>query len=269
MTVARLWGSATWAVVRRDAQNFFSYRTLFVSQLFAAIFNVLIFYYVSRLLEVSAVGDSDSYFAFVVVGIAIMQVLMSTLGVGPTAVRQELVAGTFERFLVSPFGPVNGILSMLIFPLLTSVVLGTTSVLASATFFGLDLEPTAVFAPAVAVLASLAFLPFALLFASTVMAFKQAITGSQFIIAGMAIVGGLYFPVALLPGWAEWLSNVQPFTPAADVLRHLLVDTPLRESMALSLFKLAAFAAVLLPLSAWVLTRSVQFGKRRGTIIEY
>ena len=80
-----------------------------------------------------------------------------------------------------------------------------------------------------------------------VIAFKQVSSASQFIVTGVAIVGGLYFPIALLPDWIEWTSEVQPFTPATDLLRHLLVGTPLEHSAALDLFKLGAFALVLLP----------------------
>ena len=40
----------------------------------------------------------------------IVQILTISLGVMPVTVRQELVSGTIERFLVSAHGPVNGIL---------------------------------------------------------------------------------------------------------------------------------------------------------------
>ena len=69
----------------------------------------------------------------------------------------------------------------------------------------------------------------------------------QFIVAGIAIVGGLYFPIAVLPGWIRWASEVQPFTPATDLLRHLLVDTPLVHPAIVELLKLVGFTAVLLP----------------------
>jgi hypothetical protein len=36
----------------------------------------------------------------------------------PVTVRQELVSGTIERFLVSAHGPVNGILGTMLFPLI-------------------------------------------------------------------------------------------------------------------------------------------------------
>ena len=83
------------------------------------------------------------------------------------------------------------------------------------------------------------------------------------------IIAGLYFPVALLPDWVEWTSEVQPFTPSVDLLRNLIVGTPLADSAWLDLLKLVGFATVLLPASAWLLSRAVRAGQRRGTILEY
>lgn len=266
----RLWLSALGAVLERDAIVYISYRSRWISQVMAVSFNLVIFYYLSHLVRVDSFQESSAYFAFVVVGLFILQVLTSTLGQGPSAIRQELVAGTLERFIVSPFGAVSGALAMLVFPLISAMLLGTLTIAVATVFFGLPLHAaTAPLAIPVAMLGACAFMPFAILFSAMVMAFKQSMTGSQFIVAGMAIVGGLYFPVTLLPEWIQWAQHVQPFTPAADLLRHLLVETPLREAAWLSLLKLTCFAGVLFPVSIWVLGRAVHFGQRRGTIIEY
>jgi hypothetical protein len=62
---------------------------------------------------------------------------------------------------------------------------------------------------------------------------------------------------------------VQPFTPALDLLRHLLVRTGTLEPMWLEVAKLGGFAAVLMPASAMVLSLGVKISRRRGTIMEY
>ena len=50
------------------------------------------------------------------VSLAIVQILTLSLGLMPGNVRQELISGTIERFLVSAHGPVNGILGTMLFP---------------------------------------------------------------------------------------------------------------------------------------------------------
>jgi ABC-type multidrug transport system permease subunit len=76
-------------------------------------------------------------------------------------------------------------------------------------------------------------------------------------------------PVALLPDWIEWASNVQPFTPAVDLMRHVLLGLPMPEAAWLAVLKLVLFATVLLPVAVLALNRAVRIGTRRGTIIEY
>jgi ABC-2 type transport system permease protein len=115
----------------------------------------------------------------------------------------------------------------------------------------------------------LAFLPFGVLMAAAVIVLKQAMSAGSFLAAGIAVVAGLYFPVALLPGWIEWTSDVQPFTPAVDLLRHLIVGTALESSAWTELARVAAFALALLPPSVLVLAAAVRVARRRGTITEY
>jgi ABC-2 type transport system permease protein len=118
-------------------------------------------------------------------------------------------------------------------------------------------------------LALLAFLPLGLLFAALTLVVKQGSVGTNWVIALMALTGGVYFPTTVLPGWLQFAGKLQPFTPATNVLRHLLVDSPVAASFGASMLKLVAFAAVLLPVSVFVLAGAIRIGQRRGTIIEY
>jgi ABC-2 type transport system permease protein len=257
------------AVLRRDYVVYISYRSRLASQVLTSVFSLTLFYYVSRLVHVNGFATPGAYFGFVIVGIALISVLYSCFGVAET-VRQELIAGTFERLLLSPFGPICSVLAMAVFPLLVSFVLAGFTLLIGWVAFGLSLHwatvPLAI--PAMG-LALLAFLPFGLAFAALTVVMKQGNVGTSWVIALISIVGGLYFPITLLPGWIQTASEFQPFTPATELLRHLLVGTPQSESIGLIVAKITLFAAVLLPVSLWALSHSIRIGRRRGTIIEY
>lgn len=265
--------TASWnaflAVMRRDLHVYLSYRTRLVSQLLTSLFSLTLFYYVSRLVHVTGFGSHNAYFGFVVVGIALVGVMYSCFSI-PELVRQELIAGTFDRLLLSPFGAIRSVLAMTLFPMMLSFVLATFTLGLGCVIFGLRLHwSTVPLSVPVMFLALLAFLPFGVLFAALTVVVKQGNVGTAWVIAILSIVGGLYFPVSLLPGWLQTAAKLQPFTAATDVLRHLLVNSSLGGSPGASLLKLAAFAAVLLPASILVLVRAVRYGQRRGTIIEY
>jgi ABC-2 type transport system permease protein len=270
VSVAAAYTSAAFEIVRRDALVYFSYRGRLLSQVLSGFFTLALFYYISRLVTVESFGSPDAYFAFVAVGLVILRLLASTFTAASMGVRQELVAGTFERTVVSPFGPMGGVTSLLIFPFVLALVMGVVTLTLAALVFGVRLEwATLPLALPVGLLAGLAFAPFAVVVAAMALLFKQTVAVSGFLLTGLSIVAGFYFPVSLLPGWISWMSEVQPFTPAVELLRHLVVGTPLQDPAWLDLAMLAGFAAAMLPLSFWVLQKAIQAGRRRATIIEY
>jgi ABC-2 type transport system permease protein len=262
-------GRAFMAVMRRDLSIYLSYRTRLVSQVLTSLFSLTLFFYVSRLVHVSGFGSHSAYFGFVVVGISLIGVLYSSFSI-PEIVRQELVAGTFDRLLLSPFGAIRSVIAMSLFPMMFSFVLASLTLGLGCLVFGLHLHwSTVPLAVPVMLLVLLSFLPFGILFAALTVVVKQGSVGTTWVVALLSIVGGLYFPVSLLPGWVQTTSRLQPFTAATDLLRHLLVNTSIGESPQTSLLKLVGFAVVLLPGSILVLSRAIHFGQSRGTIIEY
>lgn len=262
--------SATMAVVRRDLQIALSYRVPFISSLLSAFFSLTLFYYLSRLVQVSAFESADAYYAFAVIGLIILQVLYSTLQSPPQTLRTELVAGTFERVAISPFGPVGSVMAMLVFPFVYALITGMVMIAFAGVVFGVEVEwATLPLAVPIAILAGMAFAPFGLALLGIVLVVKQAMAGTTWIVAFITLVSGIYFPTTLLPGWIEWISEAQPFTPAVDLLRNVMVGTPLRDPAWLDLLRLAGFSAVLLPLSAVIVDKAVRLSRQRGTLIEY
>ncbi len=266
----RLLAGGIAAVVRRDAAIYFSYRLRAVAQVALSLFTVTLFYYISRLVSVEQFPSPDDYFAYVVVGLVILHFLTATLALAPNNLRTEMVAGTFERFVVSPLGAAAGLLGITIFPTLAAFATGAVTLLFAVVFYGFPVGgPEVLLALPVAVLAAVSFLPFALLVASVVLISKQAGNIGNLVVIGLSLAGGVYYPPDLMPVWTRWLSEVQPFTPALELLRHLLIDTPTQGSPAVDALRLALFAAVMTPVSYGVLRAAVRTCRRRGTLTEY
>lgn len=258
------------AVVRRDAIIYFSYRGRAVTQVLVALLSLTLFYYVSRLVNVAEFPDPDAYFAYVTVGLAVLHALTAILGQLPTLVRSELVAGTFERLAVSPLGPAAGIAAMSGFPVLSALVTGVITIVLAHVVFGLDLAGwSCLLAVPGALLAVAALMPFALLVAAVVLLSKQAGNAGNLVVIALSLAGGVYFPPELLPGWIGWITDVQPFTPALELLRHLIVGTPTDPSPWIEALRLLLFALIATPIAYRVLTGAVGLCRRRGTLIEY
>lgn len=266
----RLYLAAATGVVRRDLQIAMSYRVPFATGLLSAFFSLTLFYYISRLVRVSSFESPDAYYAFAVIGLVILQLLNASLQIPPSNLRQELVAGTFERVVLSPFGPVGAVIATLVYPFVYALGISLAMLTFAGLVFGISIEwSTLPLAVPLAVLAAGSFAPFGLLLLSIVLVAKQAMAGTTWIVAMIALVSGLYFPVELLPGWVEWTSDVQPFSAAVELLRYVIVGTPLSDPAWLDLAKLTGFSAVMMPLAILALRRAILVSRRRGTLIEY
>jgi ABC-type polysaccharide/polyol phosphate export permease len=256
------------AILDRDFRMYMTFRSALGTQALSMVFTLALFYFVSRLVTVNRLGSADDYFAYVAVGLVIVSVLHSGLAVA-TTLQSELVAGTFERLLLSPFGPVLATMSMTLFPMARALLMAVWTLAIAAIVFGLELHwSTAPLALPLGLLCAVAFAAIALGIAAAVVAFKRA-PGIGFVLAGIALVSGVYFPVDMLPGWIEWVSEVQPFTPAVNLLRHVLVGLPMPGPAWEYLLKLAAFSLVTLPIAGWAIGRAVLYAQRRGTLLEY
>jgi ABC-type polysaccharide/polyol phosphate export permease len=128
---------------------------------------------------------------------------------------------------------------------------------------------TAALSIPVMILGTGVFTSFGMLMAALTLVFKRATSGLGLVLTLISLTSGLYFPVALLPGYLQWLSEVQPFTPAVDLLRNLLVGTPLSGTAAADLAKMIGFLAIMIPAGLLALRAGLRHAQRRGTIMEY
>lgn len=262
--------SGAFAMLQRDVRTFVSYRIRFVTLLLGQVFSLTLFYYLSRLVNFRGFDSPDEYYAYAVVGLVILQVLNSTLGTPPSQIRGELVAGTFERLFLSPLGPLVGCVTALLFPFVFALVMALMMLAFAALAFGLDIQwSTLPLAVPIGVLGSLAFMPFGIALLAVTIVVKQAASGTTWIIAGISLVSGLYFPTTLLPASIEWMAAVQPFTAAVELMRDVIVGYPMRDPAWLGLAKLVGFTTILLPPALLLLRFSIGRARASGTIIEY
>lgn len=258
------------AVIRRDAIVLSTYRTAFLTVFFAPAVTLVLFYYVSRLVRAGQFSDPDAYFAFVLVGTLTLQILIPLVTAPPTQVRQELVAGTFERLLISPLGATGGLAALMLFPSCVAMAMSIVMVLLGVVVFGLELDwSTAALALPVMLLSTVAFAPFGFLLSAVVLRYKHGAGLGRYLLAGITLTAGMYYPTSLLPDWIEWVSEVQPFAPSVQLMRHVLLGTAVQEDPWLLVLRLVGFAAGMLPLTVAVISVAAAASRKRGTMLEF
>jgi ABC-2 type transport system permease protein len=216
------------AFFRRDFLVAWSYKLSFFSDWLGLLIQVVIFSFVGKLVNPAKVptfgGLRATYMEFVAVGIALSSFMGIALGRMYAVVRQEQVQGTLESLLLTPtaFSTIqmgSVAYDMAYVPIRTTLFFAMTTLLFGAHFYWSGLLPT------FAILAGL--IPFVwglgILAASYTVTFKQG-TGVVALFTTVFTVGsGSYFPVSVLPSWAQGVVKLSPLTIALNGARGAML----------------------------------------------
>jgi ABC-2 type transport system permease protein len=259
------------AFVRRDFLVAWSYRMSFLSDLVNLAGQIVVFYFVGRLVDSSRLptfnGSSVTYLEFAAVGIALGVFIQFGLDRVSAAMRGEQLMGTLESVLMTPTAPGTIQLGSVAFdlvyiPLRTAVFLGGITLA-----FGLDFSAGGI-VPALLLL--IAFIPFVwglgVLTAALLLTFRR---GSGFIGLGAVILGllsGVYFPLDLLPGWLSGIAEDNPVALAIQGMRDALLGGAGLSDVASTFGLLLPFSALSLAIGLGAFRLAVRRERRRGTL---
>jgi ABC-2 type transport system permease protein len=261
------------AFLRRDWALARSYRLNFALQILNLVATLGIFFYLGRLVDNSSLrqdlGIESGYFSFAIVGIALLYIVQDVLSAFASRLRVDQSVGTFEAVIATPAPTWLVALGSASYEIMRSTLLSIAMILMAIVFF--DLRPTltaqslvAYFVAFPALVALFAALGVAL--AAFTVVFKQAAALSELITAGLALLGGVYFPVSVLPPVVESAANALPFTWGLEALRAgtFGTDVPFGK-VAL----LVGSSAVALPLALALFDAAVRRAKREGSLAQY
>ena len=199
--------------------------------------------------------DGIRYMDFIVPGLVMMSVIQNSYGNISSSFFGAKFGRHVEELLVSPMpnwvilwgyvagavlrGLLVGVIVLAIAMLFTTVriphpLVTVTSVLLGATIFSLAGFVNAVFAKK----------------------FDDVAIVPTFILTPLTYLGGVFYSVTLLPGWAQALTHANPIFYMVNAFRYGLLgtsDVPLWVAYGLML----AFVAALSALSLWLLRRGV------------
>ncbi len=253
-----------WAFVVRDWRIRSSYRFGSLITIGQIVFTLAMFFFISRLIDpqhpTGLAPYGGAYFPFVVLGLVCSHYLSASLSSFAGRLREEQLQGTLEAMLATP----TGIWTMLVGNVLWEFLWSTVEVAAylgiGVWLFGLHLGRMNLLASVVLlVLMVVSLSSLGVLSVSGVLLFREFDPISWLLGGAMKLVGGVYFPTALLPGWLETLAKFFPLTYALEGLRQaVLLGRSLAElwgvCVTLGLFALLVWPVALVSFS-WTIRR--------------
>ena len=262
------------AFVKRDFQNEVSYKFSFLLQVFGIFINVSVFFFLSKLLGAASIPQLDQYggnfFAFVLIGIAFNYYLSVALYSITQSIREGQMTGTLEALLVTQTEIPTIIISSSIYSFLFATVRVIMFIIIGVLVYGLDLSRANYLGALIILFISIvSFSSFGILSASFVMVLKKGDPVAGIFNGISWLLGGVYYPITILPTWLRACSYFLPLTYALEGMRLALLKGASFYQLLPSILSLLGFTAVLMPISIYSFQYAIRLAKRDGSLTHY
>jgi ABC-2 type transport system permease protein len=242
-----------------------------VAQIFMHIFT---FYFISRLFGRNASAYlaeyGSDYFSFVLVGIAFSQYLSISLNNVAQTIRQEQMMGTLEALLATPTRISTIVIGSSIWDLVFTSFTVVIYLVLGVIFFNADLSHMNLLSAfVVLMLTVISFSSIGILSAAFVMMLKKGDPITWLISSVFGLLGGVYYPIKILPGYLQGISRLLPITYSLHGLRMAVLRGYGIGMIVPDLSALVLYCVLLLPLSIFLFKLAINKAKIDGSLVHY
>ena len=262
------------AVARAYSLGMLTYRTRTLVSLLSVLVAVVPVYFVAGALQplaASAIAsESTEYFTYLIVGSVASFVMAEAVSAIPSLINSYIVSGTLEQLLATPITWPSliaglstygfGWVAIRALVLLVTAWVWATSTIAWPRLFEFG---------AIMSLLALAYVGVGLVAGSLVLAVRSSLFVPQGVLTLSALLGTVYFPVAVLPPAFAPFASMVPMTPALRAARQVLLkDAPL-SAIGPELLSLVLWAAGGVVVGGLCFHQALRHARRAGTLTQY
>lgn len=265
--------SAVAGLVRARWLALLSYRVRTLVSVGGLLASIVPLYFVADAVQpvmgASIEAQGGQAFGFLLVGLATLSVVSVAVTALASEVGSGIKTGTLEAMLATPVDLPDLLSGLAGFQLAWAGV-RVALLFAAGWALGANLIVSQVGA-AVLILALIAaaHLPFGLVCAALVLAFRTAGPLPRAVLFVSALLGGVYYPTEVVPSWLELVSGFLPLTYGLRALRRVLLEGETLLAVTDDLGILVLAGSVLLLLAGLAFAWSLRFARRKGTLAQY
>lgn len=262
------------AFVKRDFLNDVSYRFNFIFNILGILFSVLTFFFIAKLFgdKVNPYLESygGEYFPFVLIGIAFYGYFSVGLRSFSDALRNEQMMGTLEMILLTPTRLSTMLISQSLWKFLQATLNIFVYLLIGILLLKVNIELTGLFSALVILILTITSSgSLGIIAAGFIMIFKKGDPVTWIFITVSSLLGGIYYPINVLPEFLQKLALLLPITHSLKGLRGALLAGNSCSDLYVHIGALALFTLVLMPVGIITFTYAVNRAKREGTLVYY
>ena len=270
MNSQRMWRKVL-AFFKRDVAIARSYRMAFGLEILEAFFGVATFYYLSRFVSNAELTRElpvgSDYFAFALVGFAFFDYLTVSLSAFDSSITEAQQNGTLEAMLVTETPLTMILIASTAYPFVLLAMRTVIYLAWGVLFFHFPIHGANWLGAATILIVSiLAFAGLGVISTSYLLLFKRGNPARWLIVGASSLLGGMMYPVSVLPVALQRLARLLPVTYSLEGMRQALLAGASFVQLWPAVRALLLFAVILLPLSSVVFAWALRRTKITGTL---
>ncbi|UCF04771.1 MAG: ABC transporter permease [bacterium] len=262
------------AIIKKEFLTAISYKFDFLFRFSSIWMSLFVYYFLAKLIDPAVSTDlqpyGGDYFSFVIIGTAFSSYLNVGLDSFSSSIREAQLVGTLEAVLVTR----TRFTTILIFQAVWNFLFASIHVIVYLAF-GFLFFKTPITNPnfpatiVVLILTILAFSSLGIISGSFIILFKKGTPINWFINNFSRFLGGVFYPISLLPDWCQTLAYLLPITHSLEAIRLAMIRGYSLPELRTQITALLIFNVVLFPLSVLCFNFAFRQARKDGTLCQY
>ena len=263
-----------YALVKKYFLIEISYKLAFCFNVFSVVVTILTYFFIDKLFGHKVTPYLEefgvNYFSYVLLSIAFFSYIGVGIGSFSSRIRQEQLEGTLESLFLSPTR-----ISTLLFGMgLWNVMFATLNVIIyigiGISIFNVDFSnANLISACIILILSIISFSGLGIISAAFIIVFKRGNPIGWVISTLEGLVGGVYFPISVMPHILQSVAKFLPITYAIRGIELAIYKGYSPGQLKYECGFLVLFSCLLIPLSFYFFKYALKKAKFQGSLIQY
>ncbi len=258
--------------VRRDFCDDVGYKLEFAMKLLRAMVLVLTVYFLSKMMG-SSISDSldySDYFSFALIGVVFSSIFNSIISIFSERTMRSITQGTLEPMLATPTNSTILVLLSCSWRLLYDHLLAAIALFVGIFFLDARLQNADILAAIVVFVLSLViFIALGLMSGGILLVTKRGDPFQAILMNLSALLGGVMFPVSVLPHWLQDISEWLPLTISLAGLRKSLLNGHSLIQIEQEVTMLILLALIIFPIAILFCNSMGRIARKQGSLASY
>ncbi|MFH1776552.1 MAG: ABC transporter permease [Candidatus Omnitrophota bacterium] len=262
------------AFIKKEFLSEISYRFAFFFHFFSIFAQIITFYFIDRLFGSRITPHLKpygvNYFSYVLLSIAFFTYVGTGLSSLNQRIRTEQLIGTLEALLVTPTKISTIIFSLGLWDFIWASISVVLYLFFGVILFGVDLTQINLLSTAIIlILTIISFYGMGLIAASFIIVLKKGQPITWLVNSLFGLLGGVYYPVSVLPAWLGTLSQILPVTYSIKAMQLAVYKGYSAQLLTSEITALIICSIVILPAGLYVFKWAIKRTRIDGSITHY